>query len=66
MKIDIAKGDLQDIRAVVDDAIYQMEHNHIPSAFGNRPTTMRKFIRHLNRALKKAYGHDCYGDQYYT
>ena len=65
MKIDIAKDELQAIRDGINDSIYRLEHAPHPEV-GSRPAIMRKFNRKLNAALKKAYGHDCCGNRYYT
>ena len=58
MKIDIAKDDLWWIRDALSRAIYQMENCPNPSAWGKSPDICRKFNRKLNRAMKKAFGHD--------
>ena len=65
MKIDIATGELQAVRGVVNDAIYRLEHAPHPEV-GSRSAILRKLNRKLNRALKAAFGHDCCGDRYYT
>lgn len=64
MKIDIAKEDLWWIRNVVSNAIYQMENCPNPAAHSRAPQICRKLNRKLNRAIKKAYGHDMMASNY--
>ncbi len=62
MKIEIAKEDIWWLRHTLDHAIQYMESQPNPAAFARCPAVARKTIRKLNKAAKKAFGHDLHAE----
>lgn len=75
MKIDISPKDMWYLRDAIHHAVWLADNppedtSHPASGTSNpelseKSRVLRKFNRKLNRALKKAYGHDCSGAYYY-
>lgn len=63
MKIDIAKDDVWYLRNVVSARVDVLEL-HDKHLNRKEIVACRKFVRKMNRACVKIYGHDCVGHMY--